>query len=139
MRMEVSALLLKTPLVALPPAAEGHSVETGSDVNLAGTDACAALCTQDHGHFALVQRQATAALCLYLISELDEKAFPVTNGAGWRQLRDAVRSAIGMFERRVRARRRTGRSERGNEDEEDVQIWVHSDSEDGPGSDQDVI
>ncbi|KAH6983163.1 hypothetical protein BKA56DRAFT_631545 [Ilyonectria sp. MPI-CAGE-AT-0026] len=103
MRMEVSALLLKKPLVALPPAVEGHGVKTGSDFNLVGTDACAALCTQGHGHFALVQRQATEALCLDLISESEEKAFPVTDGAGWRQLRDAVRSAVGMFERRVRA------------------------------------
>lgn len=103
MRMEVSALLLANPLVALPPAVEGRGVETGSGFNLVGTDACAALCTQGHGHFALVQRQATAALCLDLISELEEKAFPVTDGAGWRKLRDAVRSAVGMFERRVRA------------------------------------
>lgn len=78
-------------------------METSSDLNLVGTDACAALCTQGHGHFALVQRQATASLCLNLISELEEKAFPVTDDAGWRQLRDAVMSAIEMFERRVRA------------------------------------
>ncbi|KAF7546384.1 hypothetical protein G7Z17_g8469 [Cylindrodendrum hubeiense] len=195
MRMEVSALLLANSLVALPTPAEGHGVvetSSGSSFNAVGTDACAALCTQGHGHFALVQRQATAALCLDLISELEEKAFPVTDGAGWRQLRDAVRSAVGMFERRVRAaggahstheflffacasayieamlrggrsreadeaiaeaarialaiccevmerRRRTGRTGREDEGEEDVQMWGHSDSEDGFGSDEEVL
>ncbi|KPM37564.1 hypothetical protein AK830_g8978 [Neonectria ditissima] len=192
MRMEASALLLVNPLAAVPTPTEEHSaLETATGLTHAGSDACAALWTQGHGHFALVQRQATAALCMDLISELEEKAFPVTDGAGWRQLRDAVRGAVGMFERRVRAaggthstheflffacagayieamlrgcrsrdadeviadaartalavccevmdrRRRTGRAAREDDGEEDVQMWVHSESEDGRDSDGDV-
>ncbi|KAH6891326.1 hypothetical protein B0T10DRAFT_484996 [Thelonectria olida] len=107
MRMEVSALLLANPLLGVPASTSSSSlVELAGPTATSippGIDACAALSTQGHGHFALVQRQATAALCLDLISELEEKSFPVTDGAGWRQLRDAVRSAVCMFESRVRA------------------------------------
>ncbi|KAH7139916.1 hypothetical protein B0J13DRAFT_677046 [Dactylonectria estremocensis] len=192
MRMEASALLLANPPVTVPTPTEEHgALESPPGLTHAGSDACTALWTQGHGHFALVQRQATAALCLDLISELEEKAFPVTGGAGWRQLRDAVRSAVGMFERRVRAaggthstqeflffacagayieamlrgcrsrdtdevianaartalvvccevmerRRRTGRTGREDDGEEDVHMWVHSDGEDGRDSDGDV-
>jgi Fungal specific transcription factor domain len=124
MRMEVSALLLEHPLLPVLTPTEGpvSGLELAKATNqtnttttaapstsesiggtTTGRDAYAALRIHGHGHFALVQRQATAALCLDLISELEENAFPTLDDASRRQLRDVLRSAVGVFVRRVRA------------------------------------
>jgi hypothetical protein len=57
------------------------------------------------GHFALVQRQAATALCLDLISELQDDIFPTIDNISQRQLHRTLRDTINVFERRVRISR----------------------------------
>ncbi|RDL32693.1 uncharacterized protein BP5553_09149 [Venustampulla echinocandica] len=121
MRMEAAAQILANPLLSVPTLAKHPVSDLGFAEALSRSpspsttrpfaakstalerDAYAALCIRGHGHFALVQRQATMVLCLDLISELEENAFPITDGACRRQLRDVVRGGVRVFERRVRA------------------------------------
>ena len=122
-RMEVSALLLGHPLQ--PTAVENQAcchdlAETTSHAVAAAIttttppglksvaaiafdwDTYAPICLSSNGHFALVYRQATTALCLDLISELEENAFPNLDRVSRKQLRNVVRDAVGAFARRLR-------------------------------------
>lgn len=118
-RLEVSTLLLAYPPLPASTSAEADPGATATTNNQPKAttpstseptttepdqDAYAALRIHGHGHFALVQRQATAALCVDLMGELEENAFPTLDGGASRQqLRDVLRGAVGTFERRVRA------------------------------------
>jgi hypothetical protein len=95
MRMEFSALLL----------ARNEEAEQANDStpNATDPDANATLLIRGHGHFALVQRQATAALCVDLISELEDNAFPTLDGGSRQKLHDALNHSVSVFEQRVRA------------------------------------
>ena len=135
MRMEVSTLLISSPLLPVTTTTNDHgAMVSGSSLGFSTNpilpislsnklpydptqtstaatrtpisplfEACAALRMHGHGHFAIVQRQATTALCLDLINELEEDAFPITDGARRRQLSHEVQNAVKVFERRVRA------------------------------------
>jgi hypothetical protein len=51
----------------------------------------------------------------------------------------AARAALALCCEVMERRRRTGRTGREDDGEEDVQMWVHSDSEDGRDSDAEVV
>ncbi|KAF3491690.1 uncharacterized protein GIQ15_01207 [Arthroderma uncinatum] len=110
MRMEISSLLL-LPFSTLPVSSTSAqhpiSVDTGSTGGEKRTSTgeqaiLAALRIHGHGHFALVQRQATASLCLDLVSELEENEFPTLESASRNRLRDALRGAVDIFTRRMK-------------------------------------
>jgi hypothetical protein len=121
-RLEVATLLLEYPPLPMPTFAEdivwdpdltettnqsdtvtsATSKSTTAGIRTNEHDAYAALRIYGHGHFALVQRQATAALCVDLIGELEENAFPILDSRSRQQLRDVLRSTVGVFECRMR-------------------------------------
>ncbi|KXJ87994.1 hypothetical protein Micbo1qcDRAFT_207747 [Microdochium bolleyi] len=60
------------------------------------------LCLRGHGHVLQVQRQATAALFLDLIDDLEEGHFAVLHRATRQELLSLLRNAVALFERRMR-------------------------------------
>ncbi|KAK6822876.1 hypothetical protein PG987_014421 [Apiospora arundinis] len=64
-------------------------------------DVYASLLLHGHGFYAHARRQATAALFLDLISELEEQAFPTLQGATRQRLREVLQNVVRVFEQRV--------------------------------------
>ncbi|PTB61701.1 hypothetical protein BBK36DRAFT_1173228 [Trichoderma citrinoviride] len=121
-RMEVSMLLLASQLpgsTAAPPPTSGldeaiptadsmtamaanSTSSTGASAASAASDALTALRIYGQGHFATLQWHAILALCLDMISELEDSFFPAVNGASWRQLQGTIQAYVTVLERRVR-------------------------------------
>jgi hypothetical protein len=124
-RMEVSALLLANHSLALatvthPPAGGLEDVTAGADglpvlpSNMTASTSSAATITSpfanaltvlrihSQGHFATLQWHAILALCLDLISELEENFFFAVSSASWRQLQETIQTYVTILERRVR-------------------------------------
>ncbi|KAL7905219.1 hypothetical protein GGI35DRAFT_488523 [Trichoderma velutinum] len=117
-RMEVSALLLaKHSLgrtINLSPASQLEEVIAGADgiqvlasnptasAISPASNALAILRIHSQGHFATLQWHAILALCLDMVSELEESFFPAVNGASWRQLQETIQAYVTVLEQRVR-------------------------------------
>ncbi|KAM0257087.1 hypothetical protein ACHAQJ_004551 [Trichoderma viride] len=119
-RMEVSALLLANHSQGLAtvthcPAGRLDEVTAGADglpvlpsnttTSLATTfpsaNALTVLRIHGQGHFATLQWHAILALCLDLISDLEEKFFFAVSSASWRQLHETIQTYVTILERRV--------------------------------------
>ncbi|KAK0121209.1 hypothetical protein ONS96_011387 [Cadophora gregata f. sp. sojae] len=112
MRMETAVLLL-APQVAIAPTALPRSQSTAEatfseppkastmTTKLQHLDLYTALCIHGHGHFALVQWKATAALCLDLINELEANKFPLTDSAMGKHILKTVQYATDIFKERM--------------------------------------
>ncbi|EHK20483.1 uncharacterized protein TRIVIDRAFT_49117 [Trichoderma virens Gv29-8] len=121
-RMEVSALLLANhslgPTITVVPAASGleeviagadgiqilasNSAASASPAISPASNALGILRIHSQGHFATLQWHAILALCLDMISELEESFFSAVNGASWRQLQETIQAYAAVLERRVR-------------------------------------
>jgi hypothetical protein len=118
-RMEVSLLLLASQLpgpkapdnglgelipdaVSMTALATGTTISTGASAASAGPDALTALRIHCQGHLATLQWHAILALCLDMISELEDSFFPAINGASWRQLQETIQTYVTVLEQRVR-------------------------------------
>ncbi|ENH70106.1 Activator of stress proteins 1 [Fusarium oxysporum f. sp. cubense race 1] len=82
MRMEISAQLLSST---------------------ANQGSYSALLTNGSGQFSVTHRQATMSLCLDLIRDFEEEAFPNLDSGSRAKLRDILSNTITTFKRRVEA------------------------------------
>ncbi|PTB81959.1 hypothetical protein M440DRAFT_1388273 [Trichoderma longibrachiatum ATCC 18648] len=118
-RMEVSMLLLASQLpgptapdnglgAVIPDAdsmtllATSTTISTGASATSTTSDALTALRIYCQGHLATLQWHAILALCLDMISELEDSFFPAVNGASWLQLQETIQAYITVLEQRVR-------------------------------------
>ncbi|TFA97766.1 hypothetical protein CCMA1212_010461 [Trichoderma ghanense] len=118
-RMEVSMLLLASQLPGpiapdnglgevIPDAdsmtalATSTTISTGTLAVSAASDALMALRIHCQGHLATLQWHAILALCIDMISELEDSFFPAVNGASWRQLQETIQTYVTVLEQRVR-------------------------------------
>ncbi|KAK8117914.1 C6 zinc finger domain-containing protein [Apiospora kogelbergensis] len=81
------------------PRAEAPSPSSSPEPPL--PNVYSSLLLHGHGFYAHARRQATAALFLDLISELEEQAFPTLQAGTRQRLRELLRNVVHVFRRRV--------------------------------------